>query len=136
MNKNFISVEQSKKLGEILPLESEDERIRRVFRGWIYTRPATFFDEIPKEKMLAWLEKQGEQKQEWSEEDENGLGDALWAIKQARTIAKDENDMGTLWYAERWLNTIKERVQSKQDEYKLTQRKDFISIPFGVLTVS
>ena len=49
--------------------------------------------------------------QEWSEDDENGLGDALWAIKQARTIAKDENDMGNLWYAENWLKSIKDRVQ-------------------------
>ena len=48
---------------------------------------------------------------EWSEEDEVGLGDALWAIKQARTIAKDENDMGNLWCAERWLKSLKGRVQ-------------------------
>ena len=43
----------------------------------------------------------------WSEEDETGLGDALWAIKQARTIAKDENDMGNLWYAEKWLKSLR-----------------------------
>ena len=43
--------------------ESEGERIRRVIRGWIYTRPASFFDNgISKEEMLAWLEKQCEQK--------------------------------------------------------------------------
>lgn len=52
-----------------------------------------------------------EQKPAWSEEDEAALGDTLWAIKQARTIAKDENDMGNLWYAERWIKSIKERVQ-------------------------
>ena len=51
-----------------------------------------------------------EQKPTWSEEDENGLGDALWAIKQARTIAKDENEMGGLWYAEKWLKSLKERI--------------------------
>ena len=40
--------------------ESEDEKIRRVIRGWIYTRPASFFDNgISKEEILAWLEKQG-----------------------------------------------------------------------------
>jgi len=53
------------------------------------------------------FEKQGEQKRIWSKEDEIGLSDALWAIKQARTIAKDENDMGNLWYAERWLKSLK-----------------------------
>ena len=54
-------------------------------------------------------EKQGKQMPAWSEEDEVGLGDAMWAIEQARTIAKDENDMGNLWYAEHWLKTLKER---------------------------
>lgn len=57
------------------------------------------------------LEKQGEQKPAWSVKDEAGLGDALWAIQQARTIAKDENDMGNLWYAEKWLNSLKKRLQ-------------------------
>ena len=43
--------------------ENEDEKIRRVIRGWIYTRPASFFDNgISKEEILAWLENQGGQK--------------------------------------------------------------------------
>lgn len=44
--------------------ESEDERIRRIVYGWINTQPSSFFDlnRISKEDMLAWLEKQGEQK--------------------------------------------------------------------------
>jgi len=50
-------------------------------------------------------------KQEWSGNDENGLGDALWAVQQARSIAKDENEMGGLWYAEKWLKSLKERLQ-------------------------
>lgn len=48
-----------------------------------------------------------ETQREWSEEDENGLGDALWCCKQAASIAKDENDMGNVWYAEHWLKSIK-----------------------------
>ena len=55
----------------------------------------------------------------WSEEDETGLGDALWAIQQAKTIAKDENDMGNIWYAENWLKSIKDRVQPKQELKKI-----------------
>lgn len=102
--------------------ESEDERIRKSCIHFLelqkHHHDATF--EI--EECIAWLEKQGEytlsssneQKPTWSEEDEIGLSDALWAIEQATTIAKDENDMGTLWYAERWLATIKDRIQSKQ----------------------
>lgn len=46
----------------------------------------------------------------WSEEDEIGFADTLWAIQQARTIAKDENDMGNLWYAEDWLKSLKQRL--------------------------
>ena len=43
--------------------ESKDNRIMKVIRGWIYTRPASFFDNgISKEEILAWLEKQGKQK--------------------------------------------------------------------------
>lgn len=54
-----------------------------------------------------------EQNPAWSEDDEKGLGDALYAIQQARTIAKDENDMGNLWYAENWLKSLKERMKGE-----------------------
>ena len=43
--------------------ESKDEKIKKVIYGWIYTQPSQFFDSgFSKEEMLAWLEKQGEQK--------------------------------------------------------------------------
>lgn len=66
-------------------------------------------------RLYDWLKSlkdrvQPQPKQKWTEEDEVGIGDALWAIKQARTIAKDENDMGNLWYAERWLKSLKQRI--------------------------
>lgn len=54
-------------------------------------------------------EKQGKLK--WSEEDEVGLCDALWAIEQAKTIVKNENEMGNLWYAEKWLKSIKKKME-------------------------
>ena len=52
-------------LEDILPelAESKDEKIRKAIYGWINTRPSLFFDDgFSKEEMLAWLEKQGEQK--------------------------------------------------------------------------
>ena len=110
------------KQGEQNPVvwSEEDEK---MFRGIIaicdiQSTKTSFYskenDDI--EKLKNWLKSlkcrvQPQSKQEWGEEDDNGLEDALWAIKQARTIAKDENDMGTLWYAERWLKTIKEKYQ-------------------------
>ena len=56
-------------LAEYLPMifpelkESKDERIRKVIYGWIYSCPSEFFDNgFSKEEMLAWVEKQGENK--------------------------------------------------------------------------
>ena len=46
---------------------------------------------------------------EWNEEDESAFEDLIWCIEQARKSAKDENDMGNIWYAENWL---KERHKS------------------------
>ena len=57
----------------------------------------------------------------WSEEDEAGLGDAMWAIEQARTIAKDENDMGNLWYAEHWLKSLKDKYTWKPSEEQMRE---------------
>lgn len=46
--------------------ESEDERIRKVLIGWINLEPSISFndtfDGFSKEQILAWLERQGEQK--------------------------------------------------------------------------
>lgn len=50
---------------EIFPelQEDKDERIRKTIYGWIYTQPSEFFDNgFSKEEMLAWVEKQGENK--------------------------------------------------------------------------
>ena len=68
------------------------------------------------QKDLDWLRsvKESQLKPAWSEEDENGFGDALWAIQQARTIAKNENEMGGLWYAEKWLKSLKERMKGEK----------------------
>lgn len=84
------------------------------------------------------LEKQGEQKPSWSEEDEISFLDALWCCKKAASIAKDENEMGTVWYAERWLKSLKERAKSKQGEQKSADKvepKDYNNIDphFGKL---
>lgn len=57
--------------------------------------------------------------QEWSEEDEIALADALWCCKQAASIAKDENDMGNIWFAENWLKSLKERCTWKPSEEQM-----------------
>jgi len=75
-----------------------------------------------------------ERKQEWSEEDEAGLSDVLWAIEQARTIAKDENDMGNLWCAEKFAKSIKDRYTWKPSEEMLEAL--YKVIPQNVMAIS
>lgn len=73
--------------------------------------------ECGKQRVLEYPEDFGlSKKLAWNAEDEVGLGDTLWALEQARTIAKDENDMGNLWYAEGWLKSLKERAQSQPEQ--------------------
>lgn len=88
--------------------DSEDERIRKALVR--FHKSTIDVDGIKGEDIVAWLEKQGNKKPIWSKEDEIGFNDTFWAIQQARTIAKDENDMGNLWYAEDWLKSLKERL--------------------------
>lgn len=89
--------------------------------GWLCTFLKEYgnpFYDGNEENVIDWLKSlkeriQPQPKQEWSEEDEIGLGDALWCCKQARTIAKDENDMGNIWYAEKWLKSLKKRIKGE-----------------------
>ena len=57
---------------------------------------------------------------EWSEEDEIALGDLMWCIKQARESAKDENDMGNIWFAEKWLQN---RLKSLRPSWKPSEEQ-------------
>lgn len=91
--------------------ESEDEEVRKDILAFV-KREGQHIDKYKWHKWIDWLEKQG-QNPTWSEEDENGLGDALWCCKQAASIAKDENDMGNVWYAEQWLKAIKNRIKGE-----------------------
>ena len=76
--------------------ESDDEKIRNVIRGWIYTQPASFFDNgISKEEILAWLEKKGEQKPANNVKPKFSVGD--WVVfnnkhQSIYQVKKIEND--------------------------------------------
>lgn len=84
---------------------NEDERIRRVIRGWIYTQPASFFDiGFSKEEMLAWLEKQGKSK--WSAEDDVNK---LFAVSAIKDYYDGDNPLRKELVD--WLKSLKDRVQ-------------------------
>lgn len=98
--------------------EDDEEMFDAIIADIQFTQKAHNHEvnQVVYEREIDWLKSLKDRvklqlNQEWSQVDEIGLGDALCAIKQARTIAKDENDMGNIWYAEKWLKSIKDRVQ-------------------------
>lgn len=102
--------------------ENEDERIRKMLIYQMERWHEAGYEWDAERKELRKLSQSEvtkmdgqEQKSAWSEKDEAGLSDTLWAIQQARAIAKDENDMGNLWYAEKWLKSLKDRVGCEAD---------------------
>lgn len=90
--------------------ESEDERIRKEiieFLIWLKEFRNGGYEPSGKyviEDMIAWLEKQGEHKPAWSEEDETNM-DAVW---RACGQAYGTDYQGILGD---WLKSLKERVQ-------------------------
>lgn len=81
LNDKELSQEQKEKLEYIFPelkeselKESEDERIRKALVR--FHKSTIDIDGIKGADILAWIEKQGEPKQEWSDEDENYLQSA------------------------------------------------------------
>ena len=100
------------------------------------------FDELtPEEKMNHPLYLEGfdvgkkvgetlkEQKPaEWSEEDEDCVSDVLWCIDQAMKIAKNENDMGTCWSAERFIKSLRPQPHLKPSEEDERTRANLISL--------
>ena len=75
---------------------------------------------------------------EWSEEDEAAFGDLMWCIEQARKSAKDENDMGNIWFAENWLNrrlkSLHPQPRWKPSEEQIDVLEHFIGpSPYGVI---
>ena len=98
--------------------ESEDERIRKALIEVLHRLSDSTFEYgaeggyvgATKEKMLAWLEKQAEQKVSCNEEDEENFGKLhrLIVICQGKKkfIPSDEYDK-----LDNWLKSLKERVQ-------------------------
>lgn len=86
---------------EIFPelKESEDEKIRKDLIQWIDEFPDTIWRGHYKKDVIDWLEKQGEQKPTWGEDDEKMVKDIIAAID-------------SLYYhgMVNWLKSLKERI--------------------------
>ena len=124
----FEGMKQGNVLEDVFPelKESEDERIRGNIIATIhlyYGEPL----EYEAKEMIAWLEKQGEQKpadtekgakgndreipnSAWSEEDETKIKSIIALLKSPSLCAMDGNK-GIIDENIKYLNTLKERVQ-------------------------
>lgn len=76
--------------------------------------------------LMNWLDSNLVSK-EWSEEDEVYLQDALWCVKQAAKVAKDENDMGACWSAENWLKSLRPSWKPSEEQMNALQVAAMVS---------
>lgn len=107
---------------EIFPelIEPEGEEIRKEILDYIKHIEAQTIPEKQYDSWIAWLEKQ---KVLTTEEDLQGKEDVLWCIKQAKKHAKDENEMGTCWFAEKWIEKQGEPTDINPSEFDLHLNK-------------
>lgn len=113
---------EKRRLESIFPelAESKGERIRKDIISYLQheSQVKRFIGDKEYERWIAWLEKQ---EQLTTDEYKQGKEDVLWCIKQARKNAKDENDIGTCWFAENWVEKQSEQnlVLSEEDKKQL-----------------
>ena len=82
--------------------ESEDERIRENCIHFLELQKEHHASTIEIDECIAWLEKQGEQKSAWSEEDELMLTSIVNTLKLTNGAEQMKID---------WLKSLKNRVQ-------------------------
>jgi len=87
--------------------ESEDEKVRKEIISYLKLRKETS-PSIPAAigSWIAWLEKQGEQKPAWSEEDQNALED----VREAVVHYWGGETQDILLY---WLKSIKQKIKGE-----------------------
>ena len=90
---------------EIFPevKDDENERIKNSLIRWFKNCDSPYFAGFELSKIVDWLEKQGEPKQEWSEEDENYLQSA----ENTCDYQYGKNTSTILW-----LKSLKDRLLS------------------------
>ena len=108
-NKDHVLYEED--ITDIFPelKEREDMQIMKEIAEFIYNSAFKRKDIKKKEKWLAWLEKQGEQKPDWSEEDEWKFSDILALLRGGESCHYNTPDLFE------WLKSLKSRIQPKQE---------------------
>lgn len=114
-------------LENILPelRESEDEKIRKLLIRLFKSNANEKFDDVSTQEILAWLEKQGERKPAWSEEDEHRAEDTIYFLDTAKKHYASTVELDACID---WLKSLKDKVQpqpqpkqdwSEEDEHTL-----------------
>ena len=97
--------------------ESEDERIRKEIRDYLYNDLHNISQLTPRtnefEKWLAWIEKQGEQKQEWSEEDLISLGYLATFVDENGDSFYGKNKSNVV----KWIRSFANRHPTQKQEW-------------------
>jgi hypothetical protein len=103
-----ITVEVARGICADFVPESEDERIRKELIDYFKENNAALaFRGISNECVLAWLEKQGEQKSTWSEEDEKKFSDILAILRGGENCYYNSPILID------WLKSIKDRIRPR-----------------------
>ena len=95
--------------------ESEDDKIRKTLIEYFNAYPKDYFGGLKKNYIVAWLEKQGEQKSiGWKDSDEKYLFWALLSI-QKDIAASEINGVNTkdLNDCVKWLYSLKQRIKEE-----------------------
>lgn len=107
--------------------ESEDDKIRGKLLQWLklkLSNPKVGFVCEEMKQWIAWLEKQGEQKPAWSEEDEENLNQlhkliVKKAYEEYEIDTEDETLYGKWLKLDNWLKSLKPRPQWKPSEEQI-----------------
>lgn len=116
--------------------ESEDERIRKEITELVMHPTWRTEQEFHRrEELVAWLEKQGEQKPaEWSTEDLQMIDETLYFINEFQKSNRcvDEGDMQNSVTCEKWLKSLKPQPHWKPSEEQMKAVQDAIARePYG-----
>lgn len=91
--------------------DSEDERMWKLIKKYAHyniSDMALEADHITREQLETWLEKQGEQKPAWSDEDERIFDEAIYFIRREPYRECDAEPIVD------WLKSLKDRVQPQK----------------------
>lgn len=109
--------------------ESDDEKmignIRRIIEQYALSKSAVDVngelcerEYIDADNWLKSIKERVQTKQEWSEEDENRLSDAVFFVREYQIPTRDKRLLNAAKEAEEWLKSLKERYTWKpSDEY-------------------